>query len=341
MQWRIALSIQAVPGLVLLAAVHSVPASPRWLVLVGREKEAHGVVALLRNISEDDPSVAAEVAGIVEELGAEGLRSSGEGKDVTSLASWASRFQGLFRVGALKRTIAVCAVQFFQQWSGINAILYFAAALFLRAGVSKDTASTSLVVGNAALLVAGTIPGMWAVDKESIGRRRLLLWGSLAMAVCHAFIAALVFMAEAAEAGTARADALSYSAVASMFAFTFFFSATWGPVAWVLSSEVFDLKVRAQGVALGTVFNWASNAIIGKVTPLLFEAVGGLTFLLFCFFCLASFFYVYAFIPETAGVALEDMALVFKEGAAESVRTLVKSYQDNGDSEQLGLTEKD
>jgi sugar porter (SP) family MFS transporter len=329
-QWRAALAVQCIPGLALLGAVASIPPSPRWLVLVGRLQEAHEVVALLRERAVDDPAVTSEVESIQDELASScsSGSSGGSGSKAaysTSLSAWALRFRALFSRGHRKRTLAVCALQFFQQWSGINAVLYFAAALFLRAGVSKDTAATTLVVCNSALLVIGTIPGMLAVDRESIGRRRLLLGGSAAMAAAHCAIALLVSSAEAAEAGTARGDALSYAAVGSLMAFTFFFSATWGPVAWVVSSEVFDLEVRAQGVALGTLVNWASNAVIGKVTPLLVEALGGSAFFIFFAACAASGVFVQLCLPETTGVALEDMGALFAE---ERPLTRLPSYED-------------
>ena len=318
LQWRTALLLQVLPALLLLGATAAIPPSPRWLVLVGRVQQAHEVVALLRQRALDDPAVASEVEGIQEEL-CSGAASAGEaagsgsGSSTTSVLAWALRFRALLSRGNRKRTLVVCLLQFFQQWSGINAILYFAAALFLRAGVGKDTAATTLVVCNSALLVVGTVPGMWAVDRESIGRRRLLLYGSAAMAACHCAIALLVSSAQTAQAGTPRADALSYAAVAAMMLFTFSFSATWGPVAWVVSSEVFDLDVRAQGVALGTLVNWASNAVIGKVVPLLVEAWGGNAFFLFFACCAASGAYVHACLPETTGVSLQDMGSLFGE----------------------------
>ena len=316
LQWRAALLLQVLPGLLLLGATAAIPPSPRWLVLVGRVQQAHEVVAQLRQRALDDPAVASEVEGIQEELssGAASAAEAAAGSgSTTSVLAWASRFRALFSRGNRRRTLVVCALQFFQQWSGINAILYFAAALFLRAGVGKDTAATTLVVCNSALLVVGTVPGMWAVDREGIGRRRLLLYGSAAMAACHCAIALLVSSAQAAQAGTPRADALAYAAVTAMFLFTFSFSSTWGPVAWVVSSEVFDLDVRAQGVALGTLVNWASNAVIGKVVPLLVEAWGGNAFFLFFVCCAASGLYVRGCLPETTGVSLQDMGSLFGE----------------------------
>ena len=344
-QWRAALAIQAIPGLALLLAAFAIPPSPRWLVLVGRLEEAHEVVALLRECAVEDPCVANEVEGILEELGdageGAGSSSSGSKQSSTSLLAWATRFQALLSPGNAKRTAAACAVQFFQQWTGINAILYFASELFLRAGVSADVAATVLVVANSSLLVLGTLPGMWAVDRAGIGRRLLLLGGAALMAACHCAIAVLVTAIEATPTGSPQSSALTYSAVTCMMLFTFAFSATWGPVAWVVSSEVFDLQLRAQGVAAGALVNWASNAVIGKVTPLLVQGWGGSTFFLFSAACALSGVYVYCALPETAGVALEDMGRLFKEARGPlRVQQEDSGGGGGGGSERIELEEQ-
>ena len=205
------------------------------------------------------------------------------------------------------------ALQFFQQWSGINAILYFAASLFERAGASQETAATVLVTVNAAVLVIGTFPGMWAVDRESWGRKRLLVWGAMGMAALHLAVSVFAFSAQSSPSGTATTAALGYGAVASMIMFTFVFSATWGPVVWVISSEVFSLNFRAQGTALGTVVNWSANAMIGKVSPLMTAAWGGWSFMVFSFFCFLGGLWCAFCLVETQGVPLEDMPRVFAE----------------------------
>ena len=356
-QWRAALGMQVLPGVALLAAVAAIPPSPRWLVLVGRLQQAHAVVALLRERAEDDPAVASEVESIQDELGACGGGSSSGSSSAaqhgsaydTGLRAWLARFSLLCARGHRRRTLTVVALQLLQQLSGINAVLYFAASLFLRAGVSKDTAATTLVVANAAVLVLATLPGMWAVDREGVGRRKLLVWGGCAMAACHCAIALLVGGAESAAAGTPRADALAYGAVSSMLLFTAAFSATWGPVVWVVSSEVFDLNVRAQGTSIGVLVNWATNAVIGKVVPLMVEAWGGASFLVFCACCAVGGAGAWRYLPETAGVALEDMGALFGE---ERGLARVPSFEaaqpaagggggsrgEQGDFEEQGLT---
>ena len=286
-QWRSALAAQVAPGALLLLLALPLPRSPRWLVMVGREGEAKAVLARLREAPVGSQAVEDELRGIRAELGDEGwgAEGSGEGARLAAAASSSAAAEDaaslsplppklftvsafLGRVGRLfapnvrARTLLVVGLQVCQQWTGINVILYFAARLFERAGADKVHAATSLVVGNAVLLVGGTLLSMKLIDAPGVGRRMLLLYGAVAMAASHGLVALLVGLADNAEEGSTASTALSTLAVASMFAFTLSFSATWGPVVWVVQNELLPLDVRAQGCALGTAANWASNAVM-------------------------------------------------------------------------------
>jgi SP family sugar:H+ symporter-like MFS transporter len=286
--------MQVVPGALLFVLALSLPRSPRWLVAAGRDAEAAGVLARLRELPAGAPQIEAELEGIRAELGWEGLLegasggggapSEGAGGERERLAggaapsgaatvaaaaagpltlrAYARRVAALFAPATLKRTLLVAVLQFWQQWTGINVILYFAARLFERAGADATNAATSLVVGNAVLLVVGTLISMALIDRPGVGRRALLLWGGAAMALCHTGVAVLVGLADAAPEGSAASTALSVCSVACMFLFTLAFSCSWGPVVWVVQNEVLPLSVRAQGVALGTAVNWASNSVM-------------------------------------------------------------------------------
>jgi SP family sugar:H+ symporter-like MFS transporter len=127
------------------------------------------------------------------------------------------------------------------------------------------------------------------------------------MTLCLAASTALITASERG-GGTAA----SAGAVAALWSFTVCFSATWGPVVWVVQSEVLPLRNRAQGGAVGTFVNWVTNAIIAKAVPLLIDAAGAYTYLLFAGCCAAAFVYVALAVPETAGVSLEGMGALFR-----------------------------
>jgi hypothetical protein len=123
----------------------------------------------------------------------------------------------------------------------------------------------------------------------------------------------------------------AYFAIAFVFVFTFAFSATWGPIVWVVQSETMPLRVRAKGGALATTSNWVMNAIIGKACPLIVDRIEEYIYLMFAVLCLLGGLYTFICVPETKGVALEDVAEVFKtKNKASSLYT--KNGVSNGAS---------
>lgn len=330
-QWRAALAAQIIPGILVVILVARLPESPRWLVANGRARDAATVLAALREKLADSSDVAAEVAGIVKELEGEGFAppdlgdaggvAPGEGeKDALAATGRVSRavscrghcvsLRGRLRElcsagDARRRATLVVGLQIWQQLTGINVILYYAADLMERAGAaSREQAATTLVVANSALLIIGTVPGMALLDRVSVGRRGLLIYGACAMAAAHIAIATAVLAG-----ARAPTPALAYTAVAAMMSFTVAFSATWGPTVWVFVAEALPLRVRGAGIAVGTLANWSVNSMIGKFAPLCVKAFGGWTYFGLAFFCVCMGLYSWALVPETAGRSLEDVAL--------------------------------
>ena len=148
------------------------------------------------------------------------------------------------------------------------------------------------------------------------GRRRLLVGGGLACAAAHVGVAAGLL---------AQLPGL---AVASIFVFTACFSATWGPAVWVVQSEILPQDVRARGSALATGCNWLTNALVGKLSPLLLDALGPYMYIGLGGICAASALFVALALPETQGVTLEDMGSLFPQGARSSPPTTRKSEGD-------------
>lgn len=296
-QWRTALAAQIVPGLLLLVVMLPLPRSPRWLMSVGRAPEAADALSKLRGLpgGAANPAVAGELAEIAAGMGEDSSARGGAPPAWADLL--APRVRG--RLG-IAIWLQVC-----QQFTGINVILYYAASLFARMGVDATAAATWLVVVNAALLVLGTLPGLALVEHPRVGRRNLLLAGGAAMAVAHALVCVFVSLA-----GTSG-GAFAWAAVVCMLTFTVAFSATWGPAVWVVQSEILPLDVRARGTAIATMANWASNAVIGKAAPFVLNSIGAFTYALLAAACVAMTLFVWVYLPETAGVSLEDMGALF------------------------------
>ncbi|TKA82105.1 hypothetical protein B0A55_01802 [Friedmanniomyces simplex] len=311
--WRFPFLLQIVPGLVLGVGIVFLPFSPRWLASKGRDREALDSIAKLRMLPPTDERVQlewyeirAEVA-LQKEISAERHPSlqdrSRSSRIKLELAAWAD----CFKPGCWRRTHVGIGIMFFQQFVGINALIYYSPTLFETMGLDHSMQLIMSGVLNIMQLV-GVSTSIWSMDY--LGRRRLLLCGSAAMFVSHVVVAGLVgkysndWPAHRGEGGTA---------VAFLFIFMLSFGASWGPVPWALPSEIFPSSLRAKGVAISTCANWGFNFVIGLITPPLVESTGYGAYIFFAVFCLLSLLWTWIFVPETRCKTLEQMDRVFKD----------------------------
>jgi len=181
----------------------------------------------------------------------------------------------------------------FNQFSGINAVLYYLNDIFAKAGFSKVNGDLQAVAVGATNLLF-TIVAMSVIDR--IGRKTLLLIGSIGTALALSGVAAIFF------AGTHQ-DLLVWCLVG----FIAFFAFSQGAVIWVYLSEVFPTRVRAKGQSLGSFTHWIMNALISGIFPVLAASSGGVPFVFFAVMMVVQFFVVLATYPETKGYSLEEM----------------------------------
>ncbi len=269
--WRWMLGISALPALLFLLMLFTIPRSPRWLAQKGRTAEAQSV---LETIGEED--VPGELDHIVRSVHLE--RAGDE-----TLFQWKYRLPIFLAV----------SIGMFNQLSGINAILYYLNDIFAKAGFSKVSSDLQSVLIGFTNLVA-TMLAMSVIDK--IGRKTLLLIGSVGCAVCLAGVAA-VFITSSHE------TLLVWLLVGFIASFAF----SQGAVIWVFISEVFPNRVRGKGQSLGSFSHWFMNAIISFSFPVLAAMSKGAPFVFFAVMMVVQFFVVLFFYPETKGVTLEEM----------------------------------
>jgi MFS family permease len=168
----------------------------------------------------------------------------------------------LFRTRAMfKRVIVATVTMFFQQWTGINAILYYAPTIFTSLGLSSNTISllATGVVGIAMFLA--TIPSVLYIDK--LGRKPILTIGAIGMGTCHIIIAAIV---ASYRHSWPEHKAAGWAAVVMVWLFVVHFGYSWGPCAWIIVAEIWPLSNRPYGIALGASSNWMNNFIVGQVS---------------------------------------------------------------------------
>lgn len=264
--WRYMLGIMAIPSLAFLLLLNTIPFSPRWLALNNRKEEAKKVFDDLGQTYEET------------------LNTDNASSEKVPL------FQAKYR----KPIIYAVLLAVFNQFTGINAILYYAPRIFEMAGFSRDLAFLQpIFIGGTNLLF--TLIGMSIIDKY--GRKKLLLSGAVGMFI---FLVLTAFGLK----GGASEFLLFY-----IIGFIASFALSQGAVIWVFISEIFPNAVRAQGTSLGSTTHWVMAALISWVFPIVVEnfASGGFyIFLFYAIMVVVSFFFVMR-MPETKGKSLEQI----------------------------------
>ena len=275
--WRYMFLSGGVPAFAFFVMLFFVPNSPRWLVKVGKEEEAIKVINKLRVydggrlINEIKQSLASE----------EGVKK-----------------EDLFQGKNLHLVLIGIAVGIFNQLTGINIVMYYSADIFRSVGFSTDSAIWQTVIIGATNLIA-TIIGMSLIDK--VGRRKLLLMGSLSMALFLAIFGILTLIGYQ-----------GFGLLILMIGFAFSFCASSGVTVWVLLSELFPNTIRARASSIGSFSNWLANAAFTFLFPVVVAAypqnIGlGYTFIFYSLSTLIAYFFYKKYLVETNGKTLEEM----------------------------------
>ena len=271
-EWRWQFGVAALPAALFLVMLFGIPPSARWLVTQNRVEEARSVLQLM---GVENPE--AELNEIVDSIHLERLQTA------------EPLFTGKYRLPIF---LAI-TIGMFNQLSGINAILYYLNDIFGAAGFSKVSGDLQAVAVGSMNLIA-TLLAMSVIDK--LGRKTLLLIGSVGTAACLAGVSRIFFT-------QSHRSYLLWLLVG----YIAFFAISQGAVIWVYISEVFPNRVRAKGQALGSSSHWIMNALIAYTFPQLAKSSGAYPFVLFAVMMAVQFFVVLFFYPETKGVTLEQM----------------------------------
>jgi sugar porter (SP) family MFS transporter len=274
--WRWMLGVQVFPAGIFFALLFAIPETPRWLVMRNDKRKAAEILEML-GASKADEQVAAIEDSITSE---QHIRS-----------------EKLFTAKLKFPIILAILVAFFNQFSGINAIMYYAPRIFEIAGLDRTSSLfQSVSVGFTNLIF--TIIALFIIDR--IGRKKLLLIGSVGM----------VFMLMLVSLGFLLNSFGGPAVLIGLVGFIAFFASSQGAVIWVFISEIFPNKVRAKGQALGSFSHWLLAALVSWIFPVI--AAGnarstGLAFSFFALMMLVQFAVVLRIFPETKGKGLEQI----------------------------------
>jgi sugar porter (SP) family MFS transporter len=275
--WRWMLGVQAVPSLLFLILIRFVPESPRWLIL--KKGASEKALAILRIINPEN--CEQELVAIQNSAAPAGSA----GKDSDHL------FSGKYR----KPVVLAMLFAFFNQVSGINAIIYYAPRIFEMAGLGAHSSLLS-TVGIGIINFGFTLIAINIIDR--FGRKKLMLIGSVGL-IASLFLVAFTFLS---------GKFSGYAIPAYMMIFIAFFAFSQGAVIWVFISEIFPNQVRAKGQTLGSSTHWVMAALIAFSFPYLAENLGGATvFFFFGVMMVLQLIFVWKWMPETKGRSLEQL----------------------------------
>lgn len=271
--WRYMFISEAFPAALFGMLLFFVPKTPRYLVLVHQEDKAYSILEKINGKTK-----AGEILS-----------------DIKATAH--EKTEKLFTYGALVVVIGIM-LSVFQQAIGINAVLYYAPRIFEGAGAEGGGMMQTVIMGIVNIIF--TLVAIFTVDK--FGRKPLLIIGSIGMAA-GAFAVALC-------------DGMGIKGIVpvlSIIVYAAFFMMSWGPICWVLISEIFPNTIRGKAVALAVAFQWIFNYIVSSTFPALYDFSPVFAYSLYGIVCVLAALFVWRWVPETKGKTLEDMSRLWKK----------------------------
>ncbi|KAJ5531662.1 hypothetical protein N7527_005055 [Penicillium freii] len=285
--YRIPIAVQFAWAIILVVGMLILPETPRFLIKQDRYEEATKALARLRRMDVNDPAVVAELAEV-------------QANHEYEMRLGKATYIEIVRGSLGKRLATGCAVQGLQQLAGVNFIFYYGTTFFQNSGIQNSFVITLIT---SIINVVSTFPGLYMVEKW--GRRPLLMFGAVGMCVSQLIVAIV---------GTAINSEVSNKVlIAFVCIYIFFFASSWGPVAWVVTGELFPLKARAKCLSITTATNWLLNWAIAYATPYMVNSGPGnanlqsKVFFIWGGFCFICGVFVYTCIYETKGLSLEQV----------------------------------
>lgn len=295
--WRVMLAVGIFPSVLIGFALLVIPESPRWLVMQNRANEARSVLIKIIGSEEEATDRLAEI-------------------EAAALSATAGNFENTKTVWSeilrpspvLKRMLITgLGIQCFQQITGIDATVYYSPAILRTAGITSDNKLLAATVAVGFTKTIFILIAILLIDR--VGRKPLLYVSTIGMTICLFCLAASLHLLDKGLVSTPAGIAVALVTVCGNVAF---FSVGMGPISWVMGSEIFPLRVRAQAAALGTVANRVSSGLVAMSFLSICDAISvSGTFFIFGVLSALSVAFMYRFVPETRGKNLEQIEALF------------------------------
>jgi len=270
--WRLMFVSECVPAGLFALLVLLIPETPRYLAMSGKDDKALDVLTKI-NGEEEARNILADIKATAH-----------------------TKTEKLFTFG-VKVVVIGILLSVFQQAIGINAVLYYAPRIFESMGMGNPMLQTVLM---GIVNITFTLVAVFTVEK--LGRKPLLIVGSIGMAI-GALGVAVTSVSDVLPPAIAAISIMVYSAC-------FMFS--WGPICWVLISEIFPNTIRSQATAIAVAFQWIFNFIVSSTFVPMYNMSHAFTYGLYCAICVLAALFVWKFVPETKGKTLEEMNALWK-----------------------------
>ncbi|GJN26018.1 hypothetical protein PR202_gb13913 [Eleusine coracana subsp. coracana] len=314
--WRVMLAVGILPSVSIGFALLVIPESPRWLVMQNRTVEARMVLV---KVSDSEEEAQERLAEIVDAAAAAAMNAAAEKRSV---------WQELTRPSPViaRMLVTGLGIQCFQQATGIDALVYYSPTIFKNAGIATERQLLGATVAVGFFKTAFIALAIVLIDR--VGRKPLLYVSTIGMTISLVVLSTALFML-AAHGSVVPTRALGIGvAIAAVCGDVAFFSVGIGPICWVMSSEIFPLRLRAQAVALGTVVNRVTSGAVAMSFLSICNAVSVAgAFAGFAVVSALSVAFVHRFVPETSGKTLEQIESLFGDDR--------RTEMELGDVEQL------